>query len=65
MKPEMKKLLEEKELSQAELADEVGVTPTYMSYILRGLRTPAVDVAKRIAERLGVTLDELVGLIGA
>lgn len=56
----VKKLLEEKNMTQAQLGDNVGVTESMISHMLRGFKKPSLEVAKRIADTLGVTLDELV-----
>jgi transcriptional regulator with XRE-family HTH domain len=49
-----------KNWTQAKLAGRVGVTPEYISHIERGIRTPAVDLAKRIADALDVEPERLV-----
>lgn len=56
----VKKLMDEKGVLQWELAYSVGISEAAMSYILRGLKQPSLVVADRIAERLGVTIDDLV-----
>ena len=40
-------------LNQAQMANKVGVTPQMISLLEHGMRTPSVDVAKRIALVLG------------
>lgn len=60
MKDKLKTLMEEKNVLQEELATAVGVSQTFISYILNGFKTPSLDVAKRIADYLGVTVDELI-----
>lgn len=49
-----------KELSQEALAEKADVHPTYVGLLERGLRTPGMDVAERIAHALGKKLSELV-----
>ncbi len=39
-------------MSQAELAEEVGLTQVMVSYIESGTRQPSVETAKRIAKVL-------------
>ena len=56
----LKKILEEKKITQAELAKNVGITQAYTSYLLNGFKQPSVELLKRIADFLDVSLDELV-----
>ncbi|MBF0623871.1 MAG: helix-turn-helix transcriptional regulator [Magnetococcales bacterium] len=42
------------------LADRVGVSKGYLSEIENGLKDGSVRVMKRVAEALGVTLDDIV-----
>ena len=56
----LKKLLTEKQINQAELGERVGVTEAMISYIIRGVKKPSLEVAKRIADTLGVTVDTLI-----
>lgn len=49
-----------KEFSQETLAEKADVHPTYIGLLERGLRTPGMDVAERIAQALGKKLSELV-----
>ena len=44
-----------KNLSQQALSEKVGVSREYISMIENGERTPSVDVAKKIAQELGVS----------
>ena len=48
-------------LSQAELAQRVGVTRESISRYEDGSRTPSLQVFQKLASALGCTLDELVG----
>lgn len=56
----LKELMESKSITQAELADVAGVSEAGMSYFVRGVKQPSLAVAKRIADKLGVTVDELL-----
>lgn len=49
----LKELREEKGLTQQEVAEEVGVTPTFISYIETGHKTPSVYVLRHYASALG------------
>lgn len=46
-------------LSQAKLAGQVGITRSYLSDIERGIKSPTVEVAKRLCKVLGVTFEIL------
>jgi putative transcriptional regulator len=46
------------EMTQAELADRVGVTRQTIIAIEQGRYSPSLEVAFRIARALGTTLDE-------
>lgn len=46
-------------ISQAKLAAEVRVNQTAISQWERGIVTPSLDNAKRLADALGCTIDEL------
>ena len=47
-------------ITQAELAKAAGVSEAFMSYVLDDKKMPSVPVLKRIAQKLGVLMDELV-----
>lgn len=61
LKSRIKMLMEEKHLTQKELANLSGITEASMSKYLSGERTPRIDVIVNIANALGVTTDELIG----
>lgn len=46
-------------ISQAKLAAEVRVNQTAISQWERGIVTPSLDNAKRLADALGCTIDDL------
>ena len=46
-------------ISQSELAQKVNVNQTAVSQWERGIVTPSLDNAKRLADVLGCTIDEL------
>ena len=50
------------EMTQAELAEAVGVTRQTVNAIERGKYAPSLDVAFLIAEALGVPLDDVFSL---
>jgi transcriptional regulator with XRE-family HTH domain len=48
------------DLTLEDLANEAGLSVTYLGQTERGQRNPSVLVLWRIAEALGITLDQLV-----
>jgi DNA-binding XRE family transcriptional regulator len=51
---------EHRRLTSAELARRAGIQKSYMSEIETGSKTGSLDVLKKIAKALGVSLDDLV-----
>ena len=47
-------------LSQAELSEIIDKTPTYVSYIESGIKSPSLDTLVLLANALGVTADMLL-----
>ena len=47
-------------LTQEQLAEIVDISPTHMSVIERGVKTPKLDTFVRIANALGVSADALL-----
>jgi len=43
-----------------ELADRIGVTPQYVSYLRSGKRRPSLEMLGKIAKELGVEMGELL-----
>lgn len=56
----LRRIREERELSQEELAFECGLHRTYVSGIERGVRNPTITVLERLAESLGVSPCSLI-----
>lgn len=56
----LKELLAEKNITQAQLSEMVGVSQAFISYVLNGYKVPSVAVIKNIAAHLGVSVDELL-----
>ena len=59
------RLRKEKKWSQKKLAGMIGTSGPVLGRYERGEITPSVEVAKRLAEAFGVTLDYLVDESGA
>lgn len=56
----VKRLREEKRITQKELAERVGITqPTVAQYEM-GIKVPTIVIGARIAEQLGTTCEELL-----
>lgn len=55
----LKKKLAARKMTQAELAQRVGITSRAMSLYMTGARVPRMDTLVRIAEALGVTPNDL------
>jgi len=49
-------------LTQAELANKLGVTPTVIGQYERGVRNPKFDALRRIATALGIELSSLISV---
>ena len=47
-------------LTQEQLAEIIDISPTHMSVIERGVKTPKLDTFGRIANALGVSTDALL-----
>lgn len=56
----IKRIREEKAMSQDSLAKEVGVTQSYIAKIENGLKIPSMTAGNAIAKVLCCTMDELV-----
>ena len=56
----LKKYREKVGLTQAELAEKIGVTQCYLSQVERGSKILTLPTAQAIASTLNVTIDELV-----
>ncbi len=54
-------LRDKKGMSQTELADKSGVSRVMIGKYERGEAAPSIDAAKKIADALEVSLDNLVG----
>ena len=60
-KTQLRELLKERGLKQADLCHMTNIPSSQISNYITGKTSPSLDNAKIIAENLGVTLDELVG----
>lgn len=56
----LKKELEEKGLKQKFVAENIGVTTTYLSQLLNGSRHLSVEIAIKVARFLNVPLEKIL-----
>jgi transcriptional regulator with XRE-family HTH domain len=57
----LKRLREDKNMTQQQLADAAGVSVWSLRQWEQGRRTMLFEVAPKLANALGITLDELAG----
>jgi transcriptional regulator with XRE-family HTH domain len=57
----LRKIREEKRLTQGELAEKAGFQPSAISHFELGRRSPSFDNLKKLADALSVTVDYLLG----
>lgn len=56
----LKQLREQKQMTQNELAEAIGMHATHLSKYERNLASPSVEVVKKLTEALDVTADQLI-----
>lgn len=56
----LRRLRQERELSQEAFAEEAGIHRTYVSDLERAARNPTIRVVEILANALGVTVSELL-----
>ena len=56
----IKKLREDKEMMQKEVAAEIGLKPAHYNKIEKGLVDPSVEILDKLAAHYGITIDEIV-----
>ena len=61
MKTRIRELRKEKNITQQEVADKLGVTKSYISYVESEKTNITLENALKIADFLDVSLNELVG----
>ena len=58
-------LREQKKMTLEDLSFDAGINKNYLSDLERGNRNPTIKIVSRIAEALGITLEELFkGVMG-
>lgn len=58
----MELALEERKMTQKELAKEIGVSPSRINDFMTGRAEPSLKIAKRICLTLGITASAMLGL---
>lgn len=53
-------LMTSKGITNRQMAEDVGISEAMMTYIRQGKRRPGLEIAVLIAEKLGVTVDDLL-----
>lgn len=53
-------IMKKQGLSSGSLAEKIGVSKVFVSYLVRGLKQPSLEVHTRICDVLGITTDELI-----
>ena len=56
----VRRLLEQKGLSQSDLCRLTGDNRMRVSYMIRGIKEPSASFLARVAEALGVRIDDLL-----
>lgn len=56
----LKKLREERKMTQQDLANAIGVDRSLIAQVERGSRLPSIPIGKKIADYFGISLDELI-----
>ena len=56
--------LEERHISQNELARRVGISSGYLSQLMSGARCPSPEVRRRLLRVLGLDFDDLFTITG-
>lgn len=55
----LRKIRREKDITQEQLAETIGVTGEFISNLERGKSAPSFETVEKLAEALGVDVEEL------
>lgn len=61
-KEKIKELMNSRNVSQRELANELNITESAMSRYISGERKPRVDILTKLARYFDVSIEELIGV---
>jgi len=56
----LKALIKQRDVKQEELAEAVGITPIYLSYVINGHKKPSFELVVKLARYLNVYVDDLI-----
>ena len=56
----MKAIMKQKKITSRTLAPAIGISETYVSYLLNGKKSPTFKLAEKIAAYLGVPIEALI-----
>lgn len=56
----LSELMGRKGIMQNEMAEVCNVSQIFISYVINGHKVPSVEVLKKMADRLGTTIDALI-----
>ena len=56
----LKKKMKEKKITSRALASQIGVTETYISYLITGKKRPSMRIVETLAEFFGVDSADLI-----
>ena len=56
----LRRIMKKKNITSRYLAAQIGVTETYISYILTGKKKPSLKIVETLTEFLGVTASDLI-----
>ncbi len=56
----LKDVLEQKNISQKEFAQEIGTSEAFVSNMLRGFKLPSLETTKRISKYLDIPINEII-----
>ena len=56
----IKQYADKRNANQTQLAEVAGVSQAFISNVIKGLKTPSVEMLLRVAKYLDVTLNDLV-----
>jgi transcriptional regulator with XRE-family HTH domain len=54
----LRQIRRQKDITQEQLAEAIGVSPTFMSNLERGINGPSFDILQKLTEVLGVPAKE-------
>lgn len=57
----LKSILDDREISQREFARQLNIAPTTLNGYIKNTRQPDFELVKKIADKLGVSVDYLFG----